>query len=163
MYDVLINDFKIETSDIQFIKKQSRYVSVSVTSLAGVEITLDGGSKFRGIQFLDLMQYLAPGFSLDDFIRSFGSGKENEQKSYFPFEFMDSFDKLYTVTSLPPYDSFHSHLRNVNALNSEFLKFCLKNNFDEETGKRIEVNKRPKAGEEKYKDMLHLLAVEKME
>ena len=120
MYDVLINDFKIETSDVQFIKKQSRYVSVSITSLAGVEITLNP-SKYGGLQFLDIMQYLAPGFSLDDFIRSFGNGKETEQKSYFPYEFMDSFEKLNDVTSLPPYKSFHTRLRNVKCAEFRIL------------------------------------------
>ena len=100
-------------------------------------------------------QYLAPGFSLDDFIRSFGNGKQNEQKSYFPNEFMDSFEKLYTVTSLPPYESFYTRLRNVNVLNSDFWSFCLKSNLSEEEG--MLQHRRPNTGMEKYKDVNLLL------
>ena len=46
---------------IHSVKKTSRYVSITVNGLS------DGG----GFVFLDIMQYLAPGFNLDTFIQSF--------------------------------------------------------------------------------------------
>ena len=53
-----------------------------------------------GLHLLDVMQYLAPGCNLDAFIQSFsntGSGNsdnEDNNKSYFPYENIDSYDKL---------------------------------------------------------------------
>ena len=53
---------------------------------------LSDGGRFV---FLDIMQYLAPGFTLDTFIKLF-AGEEYATgvggKSYFPYEYMDSYD-----------------------------------------------------------------------
>ena len=155
LFDILINDCDVPTTDINFIKKQSRYVSMTISSLSSPSspYSIDYG----GLQFLDLMQYLAPGFSLSDFIRSFGDGDDEQQKSYFPYEYMDSYDKLGSVTDLPPYTAFYSRLKDTNVLNAEYSAYCIKNNMDERDGLyRVSSDKRPQTGYEKYDTMKDL-------
>ena len=64
--------------------------------------------KTDNFTFLDQMQYLPPGYSLDKFITSFG-GKSC--KGLFPYEFLDSFSKLSTNILDIPHKSFYSRLR----------------------------------------------------
>jgi hypothetical protein len=62
--------------------------------------------------FLDVSNYLAVGTSYDQFVRAYGA---NVHKTYFPYEYFDSLDKL-TSDVFPPYESFHSTLKNKNTL-----------------------------------------------
>ena len=135
-----MNDRQVQPDSFNFIKKQSKYISLTINRLS----RQDEG----GIAFLDVMQYLAPGFSLDDFVRSFGVKDFNHQKSYFPYEFMDDFDKLESVKELPPYETFYSNLKRCNVLNSEFEAWCIKKRITEKEGVLIE--NRPDCGVEKY-------------
>ena len=99
------------TSDdsIEVIKKSSsRYMSITVYSLP---------HGAGGFVFLDIMQYLAPGFTLDTFIKSFSSSSDT--KSYFPYEYIDSYDKL-EETQLPAYGSSYSKLKQENVLDAEY-------------------------------------------
>jgi hypothetical protein len=69
--------------------------------------------KFR---ILDICNYLAAGTSYSQFLKAF---QIEEKKSYFPYEYLSSFEKL-NETSLPPYDSFYSSLKQANLLNIEY-------------------------------------------
>ncbi len=94
----------------------------------------EGGSKFvvkknnnyvclatEKFKFLDMMNYLPPGVSYDDFLVTFNVPV---RKSYFPYEYFDSFDRL-DETSLPPKESFYSSLKQCNVLeNRERVSFC---------------------------------------
>ena len=105
------------TSDdsIEVIKKSSsRYMSVTVYGLP---------HGAGGFVFLDIMQYLAPGFNLDTFIKSFSS-LPSDSKSYFPYEYIDSYDKLQE-TELPPYESFYSKLKQENVLDAEYQHYIV--------------------------------------
>ena len=75
LFDILVNHRHVQPESFTFIKKQSRYVSLTINKLSRKD---DGG-----IAFLDVMQYLAPGFSLDDFVRSFGDKTEHNQSHIF--------------------------------------------------------------------------------
>ena len=58
--------------------------------------------KTKFLKFLDITNYLAPGFSYDQFLKAF----EREQtKGFFPYEWVDGLDKL-EQTSLPPHVAF---------------------------------------------------------
>ena len=113
------------TSDdsLEFVKKSStRYMSLTVYGLP---------HDVGGFVFLDVMQYLAPGFNLDTFIKSFSSSSDEEgdttddnNKSYFPYEYIDSYDKL-TETELPPYDAFYSKLKQENVLDAEYQQYIV--------------------------------------
>ena len=87
-----------------------------------VSITVSGLSDGCCFVFLDIMQYLAPGFNLDIFIKSF-AGDKSCHKLYFPYEYVDSHDRL-AETELPPYDAFVMELQQENQLDSEY-QTCL--------------------------------------
>ena len=140
LFDILIIDFEVAPKNIFFIKKQSKYVNINVTDIK------DGDA---GLTFLDIMQYLAPGFSLDNFVKSYGVGGDvSMQKSYFPYEYMDSYDKL-KETQMPPFESFYSRLAQENKLESEINDWKRKMNIPKtaDVSNRLD---RPPTGEEKY-------------
>ena len=64
------------------------------------------------LKFLDVVYYIAPGKSYDSFISAYGA---TTKKSYFPYEFLDSFEKL-EVDVFPPYEAFNSTLKGRNTL-----------------------------------------------
>ena len=68
--------------------------------------------KSPQFRFLDISHYLAPGYSYDKFLKAY---QTTQQKSFFPYEWFTSTDKL-NVTSLPPIDSFYSSLKQKNTL-----------------------------------------------
>ena len=62
------------------------------------------------LKLLGISNYLAPGFSYDQFLKAY----ECEQtKGYFPYEWIDSLEKLQHP-SLPPYEAFYSPRKNAN-------------------------------------------------
>ena len=69
----------IESDGIKFvIKKGLSYLTINTDKL----------------KFLDITFYIAPGFSYDTFLRAY---KANTTKSFFPYEYLDSFDKLSSL------------------------------------------------------------------
>ena len=80
------------------VKKGSAYYMIS-------------NGKFR---FLDLSAYLAPGVSYSKFLAIYNI---EELKSFFPYEFLDSADKL-SYPRLPPKEAFYSTVKGCNTLGS---------------------------------------------
>ncbi|CAH3180046.1 unnamed protein product, partial [Porites lobata] len=75
--------------------------------------------KTDSLKFLDISNYLAPGFSYDQFLKAY----ECEQtKGFFPYEWIDSLDKL-EETSLPSHEAFYSSLKNQNITEEEY-EYC---------------------------------------
>ena len=75
--------------------------------------------KTDSLQFLGILNYVAPGFSYDQFLRAY----ECEQtKGFFPYEWIDKLDKL-KETSLPPHAAFYSSLKNTNITEQEY-EYC---------------------------------------
>ena len=67
------------------------------------------------LKFLDISNYLAPGFSYDQFLKTY----ECEQtKGFFPYEWIGGLDKL-EETSLPPHQAFYSPIKNKNITEEE--------------------------------------------
>ena len=54
------------------------------------------------VRFLDVTNFLAPGFSYDAFLKAYGCP---QAKGFFPYELFNSLDKL-DETSLPPHEEF---------------------------------------------------------
>jgi hypothetical protein len=63
-------------------------------------------------KFLDISQFLSPGTSYSNFLKSFDV---KEEKGFFPYEYLSSIEKL-EETSLPPITAFWSSLKNKNVL-----------------------------------------------
>lgn len=104
----------------------SRYdIPVTKTSLFSVMLKTDQGIKNvikRGnsyaaitadnFKFLDVTNYLAAGTSYDKFLKAY---QATVHKSFFPYEYFDSLDKL-TSTTFPRYTDFYSSLKQANVL-----------------------------------------------
>ena len=85
--------------DAHVIKRANAYVCIS-------------NKLFK---FLDVTSYLAPGVSYAKFLKAY---HVEEQKSYFCYEFLDSYNKL-NFDGLPPSDAFYSSLKGKNVLQDD--------------------------------------------
>lgn len=81
----------IKGGDLAFVVKR-------VNAMTCVE-----SKRFR---FLDIMNFIAPGFSYEKYLKAYDCSLA---KGYFPYEWMDSLEKL-KHTSLPPREAFYSSL-----------------------------------------------------
>ena len=70
--------------------------------------------------FLDVTNYLAPGFSCAMFLKAYECP---QAKGFFPYEWIDSLDKL-DHTYLPPHEAFYSSLN--KDISKEDYQYCLK-------------------------------------
>ena len=75
--------------------------------------------KTEHLRFLDVTNFLAPGFSYDIFLKAYECP---QTKGFFPYEWMDSLDKLQR-NSLPPHDAFFSSLTNSNISDDDY-RYC---------------------------------------
>ena len=87
------------------IKRTNKYLSISNTYY----------------KFIDITNYLPPGTSYANFLKSF---EIKEKKFYFPYEFLTSYQKLFQ-TYLPPYPSqdWYSSLKDADLLNDEYERW----------------------------------------
>ena len=69
----------------------------------------------HNFKFIDVSNYLAPGYSYSQFLKAYGC---DIQKGYFPYEWFASYDKLEYHT-LPPKEAFYSKLTNLNPLETQ--------------------------------------------
>ena len=66
--------------------------------------------------FLDIVNFLAPGFSYEKFLKAYDCSAD---KGFFPYEWFDSRDKLMT-TELPKHEDFYSTLKGKNISEEEY-------------------------------------------
>ena len=70
--------------------------------------------------FLDVINYLAPGITYDKWVKTYGA---KQTKSWLPYEWFDSADKL-NYKGLPPYRCWFSQLKNSFALTPKEYDKC---------------------------------------
>ena len=75
--------------------------------------------KTEHLRFLDITNFLAPGFSYEKFLKAYECP---QTKGFFPYEWMDSIEKLQHP-SLPPHEAFYSSLTNKN-ISAEEYEYC---------------------------------------
>ena len=75
--------------------------------------------KTEHLKFMDILQFLAPGYNLESFFKAFGV---SEQKGFFPYDYFTHADQL-DETTLPPYETFYSIIKNCNVLEEEYASF----------------------------------------
>ena len=75
----------------------------------------------KNLVFLDMFNYLAPGYSYANYLKAF---LKDTAKGFFPYEWMDNIRKLDN-TSLPPRGAFYSSLTG-KTLSKEEYKSCQK-------------------------------------
>ena len=76
--------------------------------------------KTERLKFVDISNYLAPGYSYDQFLKAYEC---TAQKGFFPYEWFDDVAKLDYET-LPAHDDFFSALRNKNISADEYSYCC---------------------------------------
>ena len=92
-------------SDVNVAKKENSYMFLSTP-------------KFK---FLDIKNYLAPGLSYDAWCRAYGC---ELQKLAFPYEWLDSFEKLNHIGPVK-YEEFYSSLKGgITLSQEEYQNFC---------------------------------------
>ena len=69
----------------------------------------------NNIKFLDILNYLAPGYNYESFLKAFDC---KLQKATFPYEYLDNINKL-KETKLPCYDKWYSKLKGTNITEEE--------------------------------------------
>lgn len=122
------------------VKKCNQYMCIS-------------NGKFK---FLDISNFVAPGFSYDKFIKSY---EIELHKSYFPYEFCSNYNKL-EYTELPPYEAFFSSLKNCNVLEEEFFRY--RQLVEDEKVpvsmalKTMNLKEKPRTGQENYQHLLKI-------
>ncbi len=72
-------------------------------------------------RFLDICNFIAPGFDYARYLKAYGCSAD---KGFFPYEWMDSLDKL-AHPSLPPIEAFNSSLRGTT-MSPEDYDLCRK-------------------------------------
>ena len=75
--------------------------------------------KTERLKFMDILQFLAPGYNLKSFFKAFGV---SEQKGFFPYDYFTHADQL-DETTLPPYENFYSVIKGCNVLEEEYVAF----------------------------------------
>ena len=97
------NDEKDDDDDTRFvIKRQNTFMCFSTKKL----------------KFLDIIKYLAPGFSYDKYRMAYCC---ELQKGHFPYEYMDGIEKLED-RALPPQEAFYSRLNNEDISDDDYAR-----------------------------------------
>ena len=74
--------------------------------------------RTKKLTFLDVTNYLAPGFSYDKYLKAYGC---ELQKGHFPYEYMDGIGKLEDI-ALPPQEAFYSRLKNEDISDDDYAR-----------------------------------------
>ena len=75
----------------------------------------------RRLKFLDIKNYIAPGFSYEKYLAAF---EIEQKKGFFPYEYITSLDTL-KETKLPPIEAFYSSLKG-KCISQEEYAYCQK-------------------------------------
>jgi hypothetical protein len=75
--------------------------------------------KTEALKFLDITNYMAPGFSYSQYLKAYEC---TEEKGFFPYEWITSLEKL-NVSQLPHHEAFYSTLKNGN-ISAEEYQLC---------------------------------------
>ncbi len=101
--DDLDMDCEVDLDATYVVKKQNSFVCIATPHL----------------KFLDISNYLAPGFSYDKYLKAY---KCQVTKGFFPYEWVTDLDKL-DEPQLPPHEAFYSKLNDTNITEEEYA-YC---------------------------------------
>ena len=105
--------------------------------------------KTEYFKFMDILQFLAPGYNLKSFFKAFGV---SEQKGFFPYDYFTHADQL-DETTLPPYETFYSAIKGCKVLEEEhtaFQKLIDQGKSEQEALQILRLTSKPKSGPENY-------------
>ena len=99
---LLIRNNATERASCFVIKRQNNFMCLTTDRL----------------KFLDILNYLAPGFNYDKYLKAYGC---ELQKGHFPYEYMDGVGKL-DDRALPPQSAFFSQLKNEGISDADYAR-----------------------------------------
>ena len=99
---LLIRNSAAERASCFVIKRQNNFMCLTTDRL----------------KFLDILNYLAPGFNYDKYLKAYGC---ELQKGHFPYEYMDGVGKL-DDRALPPQSAFFSQLKNEGISDADYAR-----------------------------------------
>ena len=105
--------------------------------------------KTERLKFMDILQFLAPGYNLKSFFKAFGV---SERKGFFPYDYFTHADQL-DETTLPPYENFYSVIKGCNVLEEEYVAFQKlldQGKSEQEVLQSLRLPAQPKTGPENY-------------
>ena len=97
---LLIRNSDTEQASRFVIKRQNSFICLSTDKL----------------KFIDMANYLAPGYSYDKYLKAYGCELE---KGHFPYEYMDDLLKL-DDRALPPQEAFYSRLKDEGISDEDY-------------------------------------------
>ena len=97
---LLIRNSDAEQASCFVIKRQNSFMGLSTDKL----------------KILDMVNFLAPGYSLDKYLKAYGC---DLQKGHFPYEYMDDIVKLEDC-AIPPQEAFYSRLNNEGISDEDY-------------------------------------------
>ena len=98
---LLIRNSDTERGSCFVIKRQNYFMCLSTDNL----------------KFIDMVNYLAPGYSYDKYLKAYGCELE---KGHFPYEYMDDLLKL-DGRALPPQEAFYIRLKNEGISDEDYV------------------------------------------
>ena len=105
--------------------------------------------KTEHLKFLDVLQFLAFVYNLKSFFKVFGV---TEQKGFFPYDYSVSADQL-DETTLPPYETIYSTIKNCSILEEEYISFqklANQGKSQQEALQILRLTSKPKTGPGNY-------------
>jgi len=111
-------EFVKHQSDVKTTDKRTKRKSLGSEQ---IKFVIKRNNQFmcictQKLKFLDIVNFLAPGFSYSKYLKAF---QVVEQKGFFPYEYMTSLDRL-NETSLPPHENFYSSLKQSNISKEDY-------------------------------------------
>ena len=121
MREMPVIGFNSEKYDINLIKPY--FIKVLLTA-DPIQFIVKKNNAFiclktERLKFLDICNYLAPGFDYATYLKAY---KCKVTKGFFPYEWMDNLDKLQHI-ELPSHQQFFSNLKNSNITEEEYA-YC---------------------------------------
>ncbi|GFN90296.1 Zinc finger protein 546-like [Plakobranchus ocellatus] len=101
-----------DEDDSDFRQKRQRFVIKKNNEFMAISTPM--------LKFLDITNFIAPGFSYAKYLAAY---EVEEQKGFFPYEYITSLEKL-EETSLPPREAFYSSLRNSELSQQNYDYLC---------------------------------------
>ena len=119
--ELTVIGFHSGTYDLNVLKK---FLIPYLVRHGGVKFCVKRGQSYLALRteklkFLDISNFLAAGSSYAGFLKAYGCA---ENKGFFPYEWVDSLEKL-EEEQLPPHSAFYSSLKNKNITEEEY-SYC---------------------------------------
>ena len=113
--ELVVLGFNLASYDLNFIKPTLIQILLKDIQFVIKRINSYLCLKTSNLRFLDIKNFLAPGFSYRKFLVAYGA---ELRKFYFPYEFVTDLDKL--KSGLPEHSVFYSSLSKLNITQEEY-------------------------------------------